>query len=93
MKPDLCPFIYHDAHDLYLEFETCVLRFAFTEGGLHRALKHIPDIAKYPGYTPLNGKSAKPTRIARKSQRKREILNFSAAQRNAASAIARNLKK
>ena len=43
-RPAHCPFVYHDRDNLYLEFEGMVLTFAFTSGGLTRALKHIPDI-------------------------------------------------
>ena len=43
-KPDFCPYIYRDAESLFLEFEGQVLRFTFTEGGLSKALKHIPNI-------------------------------------------------
>jgi hypothetical protein len=49
-KPDFCPFIYHDGRSLFVEFDKMVMEFPFTEGGLHKALKIIPNIAAQPGY-------------------------------------------
>ena len=90
--PAHCPFIYHDRDNLYLEFSGhWVLSFAFTEGGLHKALAHIPDI------TPLRlpGRNASASRvipkIAKSTARKREILNFDEATNAAASEIVRKL--
>lgn len=39
------PSIYRDHDTLYLDFGTMVVPFMFTEGGLAKALKHIPNIA------------------------------------------------
>ena len=55
MKPPFCPYVYHDRDELFLEFDTLVLRFPFTEAGLSKALHHIPSITQHPGYT--NGRS------------------------------------
>ena len=55
MKPPFCPYVYHDRDELFLEFDTLVLRFPFTEAGLSKALRHIPSITQHPGYT--NGHS------------------------------------
>ncbi len=49
-KPPFCPFIYTDGVKLFLEFDNFVLDFVFTEAGLHKALKHIPNIARQPGF-------------------------------------------
>ncbi len=71
-RPAQCPFIYHDGQSLYLEFIGHVQRFAFTEGGLHRALKHIPNITAHPGF--LSGRSNiadKLIRIAKGTKHKR----------------------
>lgn len=95
------PTIYHDGESLYLEFPGYALRFPFTEGGLGKALQAIPRIAGKPRQVPtrpgnissgtikINGKVA---RISKGTARKREILNFSSEQRNAASEIIRRLK-
>ena len=89
--PAHCPFIYHDRDNLYLEFSGHVLSFAFTEGGLHRALAHIPDI------TPLRlpGRNASINRVipkvAKATARKREILNIDAETNAAAAEIVRKL--
>lgn len=47
--------IYRDGDSLYLEFSTVVLRFPFSEAGLHKALKHIPNSSAHPGYVTRNG--------------------------------------
>ncbi len=57
-KPDFCPYIYSDGVKLYLEFDKMVLDFVFTEAGLHKALKHIPNIARQPGFVSGNGNLA-----------------------------------
>ena len=49
-KPDFCPYIYSDGVDIFLEFSTMVMKFTLTEGGLSKALKHIPNVARQPGY-------------------------------------------
>lgn len=51
-KPSFAPTIYHDGRWLYLDFGEGkpMLRYEFTDGGLHKALKAIPSIAAQPGY-------------------------------------------
>lgn len=49
-KPDFCPYIYSDGVDIFLEFDHLVLRFPLTEGGLSKVLKHVPNIARQPGF-------------------------------------------
>lgn len=50
-RPAFCPFVYHDGVDLFLEFESgTVLRFAFTEGGISKAMRHIPNVTRQPGF-------------------------------------------
>jgi hypothetical protein len=53
-KPDFCPFIYRTRDEIFLEFDALVLRFPFAEGGLSKALQHIPDIASQPGFASRN---------------------------------------
>src|SRR5271163_2698074 len=48
--PPFCPHIFRDSRTIYLEFEKMTLAFDFCEGGLNKALKHIPDITLHPGY-------------------------------------------
>jgi hypothetical protein len=54
-KPEFCPYIYSDGVKLFLEFDNFVLDFVFSEAGLHKALKHVPNVARQPGY--VSGKS------------------------------------
>lgn len=62
--PPFCPFIYTDGRDIFLEFlgkdgtNPHVLRFAMTEGGLHKALKHVPNVAAMPGFITGNSNVA-----------------------------------
>lgn len=95
------PTIYHDGKSLYLEFEKYALRFAFTEGGLGKALTHIPRIAGKPAATPTRPgniasgtvkASGKIARISKATKRKREVLTFTPEQRAAANTVLRNLK-
>ena len=98
-KPQPFPLIYHDGSSLYLEFPKQVLRFTYSEGGLHKALAHIPSIASAPGYLtggrnltdppPANGKIA---RVSKATARARTIRNFSPAQRAAAAEVVRKMK-
>ena len=89
--------IYRDGDSLYLEFPTLVLRFPFTEGGLHKALKHIPNSDNHPGYVARNGNipdhttdvSGKIARISPSTKRKREVSKFTAKQRSAVSDLLR----
>jgi hypothetical protein len=94
--PPLCPQIYHDGQNLYLELPghpgQC-LRFALTEGGLHKALKHIPRLGRTIGQVTGNGNiaSVKP-KIAASTHRKRELAKASPSVRSAATAVIRKLK-
>ncbi len=79
-RPAFCPFIYHDGESLYLEFDGQALRFAYTEGGLHRALKHIPNVKAQPGF--LSGRSNianKLITIARGTKHKRKVAKIDKA--------------
>lgn len=49
-KPAFCPYIYHDGVDIFLEFDSVVLRFTKSEGGLSKALQHIPNVSRQPGF-------------------------------------------
>ncbi len=76
-RPAFCPFVYHDGESLYLEFDGQALRFAYTEGGLHRALKHIPNVKRQPGF--LSGRSNianKLITIARGTKHKRKVAKI-----------------
>lgn len=95
-KPAFCPFIYHDGSTLFLEFDAMVLNFPYTEGGLGKALKHIPNVTKQPGF--LSGRSniaskvLPKVKIARITKHKREVkqaLSISDRVRNAATALIR----
>lgn len=95
-RPAFCPFAYHDGETLYLEFDSMVLRFPYTEGGLAKALKHIPNVARQPGF--LTGRSNILTKvlpkikIARKTKHQREVkaaVSVSDSVRNAATALIR----
>jgi len=105
-KPLILPTIYHDGTDLFLEYPrvgnapALVLRFPFCEAGLHKALKHIPNLRKQSGFVSRNGNiparsasvSGKIARIAKGTKAAREILDFSPEQRAAASEIVRKMK-
>ena len=96
-KPQPFPVIYHDGQNLYLEFPGSpgfVLRFAYTEGGLHKALKHIPSIKALASPTEvLNHLSKGPQpRVARSTARKRELAKASPGVRSAATSLIRKLK-
>lgn len=96
-RPAFCPYVYHDNETLFLEFDSgMVLCFTFTEGGLHKALQHIPNVTKQPGF--LSGRSnilAKvlpSIKIAKATKHKREVkaaTNISEAVKNAATALIR----
>ncbi len=86
MKPQFCPYIYRDRDHLYLEFDKMVLRFAFSEAGLHKALRHIPNVASQPGFLSggrnipdkpsANGHIARknpPAKVSKKTAHQREL--------------------
>ena len=92
-KPTPAPhyaIIYQDHDSLYLEFPTLVLRFPFSEAGLHKALKHIPSSKAHPGYVARNGNipdravsvSGRVARISPATRRKREVAKITAEQRS-----------
>ena len=92
--PPLCPSIYRDHDTLYLDFGTMVLPFPFTEGGLGKALAHIPNISgprgghltgrsNFPKIATLAGHVAKVTRF----KGRRPILDLPDGMRDAAMAV------
>lgn len=100
--PNFAPTIYRDRNAIYLEFppkpnaQAFALRFDFSEGGLHKALALIPDIASAPGY--LSGGSNIPTpekllkpRVIRTTQRKREAAKVSPQARASMKSIVRKM--
>jgi hypothetical protein len=93
-KSPTFPLIYHDDTALFLEWPTYALRFPFTEAGLHKALAQIPKLPTALVKPSSRGNIADRVlpKVARSTLRKREILNFSKDQRNAASAVIRKLK-
>lgn len=99
MKPFSPPTIYHDGASLFLELPGSpgqTFRFPFTEGGLSKALRFVPNIAKQPGY--LTGssnllKAALPkAKLAKRTAASRIRATFSEAAREAAGAVVRKLK-
>jgi hypothetical protein len=92
-KPPAFPIIYQDGESLFLEWTGSALRFPFTEAGLHKALRHIPNVTRAPGYIRPGHKGnivdRLPPKIAKSTQRRREVLNFSPEQRSAVDAILR----
>ena len=93
--PPLCPTIYRSADTLYLDFGSMVLPFPFTEGGLGKALAHIPNISGARGghltgrgniaskVVNLSGRIAKVTKF----RGKRPILDLPDGMREAALAV------
>lgn len=81
-KPPSCPWIYRDDDRIYLDFGTGRLYpFDYTEGGLTKALQHVPrmpgtrtDYKKQlkPDWAVTNGKVVKP-KVASKTKREREL--------------------
>lgn len=96
-RPAFCPFIYTDGVDLFLEFNQSVLRFTFTEGGLHKALAHIPNVTRQPGFVrPNSGNIAdrvltKPVKVARKTQQAREAKERASKLSDHARATVKNI--
>jgi hypothetical protein len=96
-SPPLSPTIYRSADTLYLDFGTLVLPFPFTEGGLGKALAHIPNISGPRGghltgngniasqVINLSGRVAKVTRF----KGRRPILDLPEGMREAALAVVR----
>jgi hypothetical protein len=72
--PQFCPMIYRDSTDIYLEFSNIVLKFPFSEGGLSKALKHIPDVTERPGYVQGASKLLNlPVTVAKKTKRRAAV--------------------
>ena len=91
-RPAFCPFIYRDRDNLYLEFANHVERFAFTDGGLNRALRHIPDVSKRSDFVGRNASINRVLpKIAKTTARKREILSIDKAITDAAAEIVRKM--
>jgi hypothetical protein len=98
-KPDFCPYIYSDAESLFLEFDGLVLRFPLTEGGLSKALKHIPCIASQPGFVTGNSNFPRPAslinhiarnaKVAPKTERERRLAKVSDRTKQAAMELIR----
>lgn len=99
IKVQSYPLIYHDGDSLYLELDNVISRFTFTESGLHRALKQIPNITKSTGYVGRPGNiasralsaSGKIAKVSSASTRRREAASLTDGQRQAASAALRKL--
>jgi hypothetical protein len=98
-RPEWCPLIYHDGQNLYLELPGSpgqALRFPYTEGGLNKALKHIPNITRQPGYVTgssnIAAKVLPKAKVAKATQAKRDKAKFTEGLRGAASAAIRKLK-
>lgn len=77
-KPDWAPAVWRDSRgNMFAQFGQDVLRFDYTEGGLHKLLKLIPAIEGQPGYI-SGGQNiadhvlAKPKRIKYASKTKDE---------------------
>ena len=92
--PPLCPSIYRDHDTLYLDFGSMVVPFPFTEGGLSKALTHIPNLSgprgghltgrsNFPKVVSLKGHVAKVTKF----RGKRPILDLPDGMREAALAV------
>ncbi len=110
MTPPFAPTIYHDGASLFLTLPGTpgqCLRFPFTEAGLSKALRHVPNIAKQPGYVsgasnftpPASADQSSADRfrkskikIAKVTERARERATFSTDMREAARAVVRKLK-
>jgi hypothetical protein len=91
--PQFCPMIYHDSTDLWLEFEHIVLKFPFNEAGLHKALKHIPDVTERPGYVQGASKLLNlPVMVAKKA-RKRAVMRITDAEAEGLNKVLEGLKE
>lgn len=93
-SPPLSPTIYRSHDTIFLDFGTMVLPFPFTEGGLGKALQHIPNISgargghltgrsNFPKAASLVGHVAKITRF----KGKRPIIDLPDGMREAALAV------
>jgi hypothetical protein len=87
-KPLAPPVIWHDGINIYLEWSGYAQRFAFTEGGLGKALKSIPHIASTTGY--VSGRSNIATKLL--DTRKAKIARKTAAKRTVAQATDRQIQ-
>lgn len=92
-RPQGCPYVYHDRDNLYLEFDGHVLTFAFTSGGLHKALAHIPDIT--PQRMIARNTSANrvlpKAKVAKTTAKRREILDIDKEVMDAAAEVVRGM--
>lgn len=86
------PQIYRDRDDLYLEFPTYVLRFAFTAGGLAKALQHIPDVSPPVARGRVESINKVIPKLARSTKTSRERKPVSPSERSAASAVIRAMR-
>lgn len=102
-KPWAAPTIYTDGRSLFLEWPAALdrpahaMRFLLSEGGLAKALRHIPNITSAPGYvTGGSNLLAKPkppkVRVAKTTTARREVVNAPEALRDAIGAAIRKLK-
>jgi hypothetical protein len=93
-SPPLSPTIYRSYDTLYLDFGSMALAFPFTEGGLGKALAHIPNISgprgghltgrsNFPKVVSLKGHIARVTRF----RGRRPILDLPDGMREAALAV------
>lgn len=88
------PTIYSDGLSLYLEWPTYALRFPFTEGGLAKALKHIPQLAPKLGYLTGGSNLLPPVaKVARVTSRKREAAQAPEEVRSAIKDLIRGMKE
>jgi hypothetical protein len=93
----LAPTIYRSHDTLFLDFGTMVLPFPFTEGGLSKALQHIPNISGPRGGHLTGGANIIPLKANRsgmiakitRPKRKQAILDLPDGMREAALAVVR----
>lgn len=92
-SPFLAPTIYCDTHSIYLEFPGKpgqVLKFPLTEGGLFKALKHVPRIDAVRGQLTGGQNIADktlfkaPAKVTKIGPRRKELPGISDAQKAAA---------
>lgn len=92
--PPPSPIIYRDHRAIYLEFPTYALRFEFTQGGLAKALQHVPLVPTAFGHLTggSNVMSKVLPKVAKATKRKREILNISVEAHASAIEIVRKME-